>query len=99
MNSISIRELDDQPGVLERAVAKEAVVLTSAEKPFALVVGLREWEDPAELERCIRQARAQCALAAARAAARLNGTDKLTMEEIDAEIRAARVERAARAQR
>jgi antitoxin (DNA-binding transcriptional repressor) of toxin-antitoxin stability system len=94
-----IRELDIGSGLLERAVSEDTVVLTTEGQPFALVVGLREGEDPAELERFVWQARAQCAISAARAAARLNGTDKLTMEEIDAEIRAARAERAARAAR
>jgi len=93
MKFISIRDLRNQSGVIQRTVADETVTLTSNGKPFALVVGLRECEDPAELERLIRQARAQWALSRIRAEARAAGTDRLTMEEIDAEIRAARAER------
>lgn len=99
LNSMPIRELNIRCSLREHAVAEESVVLTIDGRPFALLVGLQEGEDPADLDRHIRQARAQCAISAARAAARLNGTDKLTMEEIDAEIRAARADRAARERR
>ena len=93
MKFMSIRDLRNQSGVIQRAVAEDTVALTSNGKPFALVVGLQECEDPVELDGLIRQARAEWALSQIRAAARKNGTDKLTMEEIDAEIRAARAER------
>jgi len=93
MKFISIRDLRNQSGVIQRTVCEETVTLTSNGKPFALVIGLQECEDPGELERLIRQARAQWALSRIRAAARKNGTDKLTMDEIDEEIRATRVER------
>jgi prevent-host-death family protein len=93
MKFISIRDLRNQSGVIQRAVTEETVTLTSNGKPFALVVGLQDREDPAELERIIRQARAQWAVSRIRSAARKNGTDGLTAEEIDAEIRAARSER------
>ncbi len=92
MKYISIRDLRNQSGVIQRTVCEETVTLTSNGKPFALVVGLRDCEDPAQLDRLIRQARAQWALSRIRAAARKNGTDKLTMEEIDEEIRATRLE-------
>jgi antitoxin (DNA-binding transcriptional repressor) of toxin-antitoxin stability system len=94
MKFISIRELRSESGLVQRTVAEETVALTSDGKPFALVVGLRDCEDPAELERLIRQARFQILVSRSRAEAQRNGTDKLTMAEIDAEIRAARAERA-----
>ncbi len=93
MKFISIRDLRNQSGVIQRAVTEETVTLTSNGKPFALVVGLQDREDPAELERLIRQARAQWAVSRIRSAARKNGTDTLTVDEIDEEIRAARSER------
>ena len=93
MKFISIRDLRNQSGVIQRAVTEETVALTSNGKPFALVVGLQDHEDPAELEGFIRQARFQHAISRARAEAEANGTSRLTMEEIDAEIRAARAER------
>jgi prevent-host-death family protein len=93
MKFISIRDLRNESGLIQRAVEDEAVTLTSNGKPFALVVGLGESEDPAELERLIRQARAQWAVSRIRKQARLNGTDQLGPDEIEAEIRAARAER------
>lgn len=93
MKFISIRDLRNQSGVIQRTVSEDTVTLTSNGKPFALVIGLKECEDPAQLDRLIRQARAQWALSRIRAAARKNGTDKLSMEEIDEEIRATRLER------
>ena len=93
MKFISIRDLRNQSGVIQRTVSEETVTLTSNGKPFALVVGLQDSEDPAELDRLIRQARAQWALSRIRARAHGNGTDRLTSEEIDEEIRAARAER------
>lgn len=93
MKFISIRDLRNQSGLIQRTVAEEPVTLTSNGKPFALVVGLGESEDPGEMERLIRQARAQMAVSRIRKHARETGVDQLSPEEIDAEIRAARAER------
>lgn len=93
MKFISIRDLRNQSGLIQRTVAEEPVTLTSNGKPFALVVGLNESEDPGEMERLIRQARAQLAVSRIRQDARANGVDQLSPDEIDAEIRAARAER------
>ncbi|HEX2080983.1 MAG TPA: type II toxin-antitoxin system prevent-host-death family antitoxin [Longimicrobium sp.] len=93
MKYISIRDLRNQSGLIQRTVAEESVTLTSNGKPFALVIGLNESEDPGEMERLIRQARAQLAVSRIRKQAREAGLDKLTPEEIEAEIRAARAER------
>ncbi|HEV3049593.1 MAG TPA: type II toxin-antitoxin system prevent-host-death family antitoxin [Longimicrobium sp.] len=94
MRYMSIRDLRNQSGLIQRSVAEEPVTLTSNGRPFALVVGLEESEDPGELERLIRQARAQWAVSRIRRQAQAAGLDKLTMEEIDEEIRLARAERA-----
>ena len=93
MKFMSIRDLRNQSGLIQRTVAEETVTLTSNGKPFALVVGLNESEDPGEMERLIRQARAQLAISRIRKQARQNGLDGLTLEEIDEEIRATRAER------
>jgi prevent-host-death family protein len=93
MKFISIRDLRNESGLIQRTVEDEAVTLTSNGKPFALVVGLGESEDPAELERLIRQARAQWAVSRIRKRAQASGIDKLGPDEIDAEIKAARAER------
>lgn len=92
MKYVNVADLPSKTGPLRRAVADEPLALTDDGKPFAVVVKLEECEDPAELERYIRQARFQYLVSRARSEARKNGTDMLTMEEIDAEIRASRAE-------
>lgn len=96
MRYISIRDLRNQSGLIQRTVAEESVTLTSNGRPFALVLGLGEMEDPGELERLVRQARAQWAVSRIRKRAQELGLDKLTEEEIEEEIRQSRAERAAR---
>lgn len=94
MRYMSIRDLRNQSGLIQRTVAEEPVTLTSNGRPFALVLGLEESEDPGELERLIRQARFQWAISRVRKRAQETGLDQLSDEEIDEEIRQARAERA-----
>lgn len=94
MRYISIRDLRNQSGLIQRSVAEEPVTLTSNGRPFALVVGLEESEDPGELERLIRQARAQWAVSRIRKRAQAAGLDQLSVDEIEAEVREARAQRA-----
>jgi antitoxin (DNA-binding transcriptional repressor) of toxin-antitoxin stability system len=93
MRFLSVRELRTQGAMLQRAVSAENITLTSNGKPFALMLGLGEGDDPAELERIVRKARAEWALSKIRTRAERNGTSKLSMEEIDREIAAARAAR------
>jgi len=93
MKFISVRDLRNQSGTLQRSLAEENITVTSNGKPFALMVGIPDGDDPAELERLIRKARAEWALSRIRSRARRLGLDQMTMEEIDAEIQAARAER------
>ena len=44
MRFISIRDLRNQSGVIQRTVSEETFTLTSNGKPFALVVGLQDSE-------------------------------------------------------
>jgi prevent-host-death family protein len=94
MKFISIRELRNQTAMIQQSVAEEPLTLTSNGKPFALLVRLEESEDPTELERLIRRARAQWAISRMRKRARGAGLDAMSADEIEAEIRAARAERA-----
>jgi prevent-host-death family protein len=92
MKFASIRDLRNRPGELQRVLDEDAVTLTSNGKPFALVVGLNEGEDPSDLDRAIRQARAQLAASRIRARWRTEGappSDKEIEQEIAA-VRAAR---------
>lgn len=93
MKFASIRDVRNQPGLLQGTQEGEPVTLTSNGRPFALVVGLDAGEDPGELERLIRMARAQRAASRIRARARAERLDALSEGEIEDEIRAVRAER------
>ena len=93
MRFMSVRALRNETARLQRTVADENITLTSNGRPFAMVVGLGEYEDPTLLERALRRARAEEALSRIRRRAQETGTDRLTEDEIDAEIRASRAER------
>lgn len=67
MKFASIRDVRNQPGLLQSTRSGEPVTLTTNGRPFALVVGLDTGEDPGELEALIRRARAQRAISRIRA--------------------------------
>ena len=93
MRFIAIDDSQDPWDEIREAIGGDTVALTADGKPIALAVELQDHEDPCELERRIRLMRFQQAVARTREEARRNGTDQLTMDEIDAEIRAVRAER------
>lgn len=98
MDFVTVRELRAESGkVWEKLEAGEEIVITRNGKPFALLVHT----EPGELESKLRALRAQrfeTALREMQRIAREKGLDKMTMEEIDAEIAAARKERRERTQ-
>lgn len=93
MDFVTARELRAESAkVWKKLEAGEEIVITRNGKPFALLVNTR----PEELEdtlRALRWARFDHLLAEFRADAAERGLDKMTMEEIDAKIAAARRER------
>lgn len=93
MKFMSIRELRNQSGRLPQAVADETVTLTVNGRPVALIVGLGREDDPTQLERLIRQARAQWAVSRIRKRAQQRGLDQLGPEDIQEEIRLSRAGR------
>jgi antitoxin (DNA-binding transcriptional repressor) of toxin-antitoxin stability system len=88
---MSIRDLRNRPGEIQKTLPGETVALTSSGKPFALVVGVDE-DDLLALEAAIRQAKTQRAVSKMRVKAANAGLDALSMNEIDEEIKAARAE-------
>lgn len=93
MEFVSVRDLRIQPGQVWRRLAEAGeLIITSNGKPIALLSGVTD----ATLEQtltALRRARAQVAVSQLRAAAQARGADKMSMREIDAEIKAARRER------
>jgi prevent-host-death family protein len=77
------------------AYGKERVVITRNGKRQAAVIPVEDLERLQALDRD----RAMAAVRELQADSVRNGTDKLTVEEIDAEIRAARAERRAKKSR
>jgi prevent-host-death family protein len=92
MDFVTVRELRAELAkVWAKIEAGEEVVITRNGKPFALLVNTT----PEELEtmlRAIRGERFAANVRKLRAVAARQGLDKLTMEDIDAEIAAARRE-------
>jgi prevent-host-death family protein len=97
MDFVTVRELRAESGkVWEKIEAGEEMVITRNGKPFALLVGT----DSASLEDnllALRRAKFSRLLAEQHKRAVELGLDKMTMEEIDAEIDAVRKERRDRA--
>lgn len=89
MKLMSIRDLRNQPGVIQRALPESNVALTVNGKPFALVVGVAE-DELIELEAAVRRAKAQLAVSRMRRQALARGLDALGGDDIEAEIHAAR---------
>ena len=90
MRFVSVRELRGQSAAVWRALADEKdLVVTSNGKPIAVLSATSE-EHLEESLHAIRRARAQAAVAAIQQASRDAGTDRLSLEEINAEIDAVR---------
>lgn len=93
MQFMSIREFRaGTTAARKRLEQDEEVILTANGQPFACVVSI----NPASFDQdlaALRQARAQLALRKCWASAAAAGADRLTLGEIDDEIRAVRKER------
>ena len=96
MRFVSVRELRNHTSQLWRDLAEERdLVVTSHGKPVAILSATTE----ESLERSlaeIRRQRARDALRDIQREAARRGLDRMSMEQIDAEIKAARTSRTAR---
>jgi antitoxin (DNA-binding transcriptional repressor) of toxin-antitoxin stability system len=90
MEFVSARDLRIQPGQVWQRLSKSGeLIVTWNGKPIAVLSSV----DEGTLEQTLaafRRARAQLAVSRIRATAQASGADRLTLDEIDAEIRAAR---------
>lgn len=92
MRFVSVRELRNSPGKLWANLSKADVVLTVNGKPMGVLVGV----DEARLDEtvdAIRRAKAAMAVSRMRKRAAEAGTSRLSMTEINREIREARRKR------
>lgn len=93
MDFVTVREFRTQPAkVWKKLKAGKDVVVTRNGKPFALLTHT-EADRVEENLRAIRAARFATALRETQRIAKQKGLDKMTMEEINAEIAAVRTAR------
>ena len=92
MKGISVCELRSEGEEIQRAVKEGTVVLTRDGKPFGMVIRIDENTDLAELDRAVVQARGLLAMRRMQERSVALGLDKMTLEEINAEIQTVRRE-------
>lgn len=98
MRIINDRDLRNMPGKVRQALAQGEVVVASRGKPYAIMLPISDPERVEEALELAARIRAQMAVSSVRAKAAASGLDRLSEEEIEAEIRAAREERRSRQQ-
>lgn len=92
MDYVTVRELREKSGeIWQRVDAGEEFVITRNGKPFALLVGTQP-QAVEDTVRALRLARMGELVRQLQAESLANGTDRLTQEDIQAEIDAARAE-------
>ena len=90
MKFVAIRELRSKTASIRQDLAQaREIVLTANGRPFAVMTPVSPDTVEEEIQ-AIRRARTRTAIDALRAAAKTARVDALTMEDIDAEIAAAR---------
>jgi antitoxin (DNA-binding transcriptional repressor) of toxin-antitoxin stability system len=90
MKFVTIRELRSKTASIRQDLAQaREIVLTANGRPFAVMTPVSADTVEEEIQ-AIRRARTRAAIEGLRAAAKAAGVDKLTMEDIDAEIAATR---------
>ena len=93
MRFVSVRELRGQTATVWKTLAKEKdLVVTSNGKPVALLSAMSD-ENLEESLRAVRRSRAQAAATAMQQASVRAATDRLSLEDINAEIHATRRQR------
>jgi antitoxin (DNA-binding transcriptional repressor) of toxin-antitoxin stability system len=94
MKFVSVRELRNRPGRVWSTLSKGDVVLTANGKPMGVLVGVDEAHLGDTVD-AIRRAKAILAVSRMRLKAGQTGADRLSLAEINREIRAVRRRRPA----
>jgi antitoxin (DNA-binding transcriptional repressor) of toxin-antitoxin stability system len=93
MEFITVRDLRTRPGqIWDKLRQQRDLILTSSGRPIAVLSHIDEGGVEETLA-TLRRARAQAAVSRLRAEATEQGLDRLSADEIEAEITAARTER------
>ena len=93
MDFVSVRQLrTESAAVWEALAASKDLVVTSNGKPIAVLSATTATTLEASLA-ALRQARAQLAVTAMRRRAKETGADQFTLDDVNAEIQAARRQR------
>jgi prevent-host-death family protein len=91
MDFVTVRDLRIRPAdVWRRLREKRDLLITSSGRPIAVMVGVGEGEDVEATLTALRRVRAQAAICRMRRSAAAKGLNRMTPEEVDAEIAAAR---------
>ncbi len=92
MKFVTIRDFRNKTASIRKSLSTEhEIVVTSNGRPFAILADVDE-ENFEEKLAALRRTRARALVDRIRTKARARGVDTMTMEEIDAEIAAARRE-------
>ncbi|MBW2041174.1 MAG: type II toxin-antitoxin system Phd/YefM family antitoxin [Deltaproteobacteria bacterium] len=93
MKYLSVRDLRTRSAKIWQDLSNEKeMIVTSNGKPIALLAPINE-ENLEEVVSAFRYARASAAVSALQYESIRKGSDKISMDEIDAEIRTVRAER------
>ncbi len=92
MKFLSFREFRNNPGQVRRLVRRDDLVLTVNGKPLGVLLAI-ENDDLDRTLALVRRARAQVALSRIRTASARKGLDRLSLDEVNAEVRAERAKR------
>lgn len=94
MKFLSVRDLRGKSAEVWKELPEEReMIITSNGRPIAILAAINESNLEESLS-AFRQARAVEAVASLQRRSAEHGTDKITMDEIDAEIKAVRTKRA-----
>lgn len=84
MQFIPYRNLRNEPSAVREQLSTEGeLVVTNGGKPFALMIDIPDNENIDEILLMASRIRAQMAVRSIRSKARINGTNKMTDEQID----------------
>ncbi|OGV66934.1 MAG: hypothetical protein A3K19_03650 [Lentisphaerae bacterium RIFOXYB12_FULL_65_16] len=93
MNLVPVNALKSPRRLRERLLQEHELIVTNNGRPMALMVEVRQGEDPEVPLRAFREVRSRLALSAVRRAAAEHGTDRLGLTEINDVIAAVRADR------